>query len=85
VNITMQLPVALQIQLESAVDRTPPLTGKTVTFAVSPNTTFEVQASSDLTNWTTIDAAATSLSDGRLVVDDPGAGSARFYRARWIP
>jgi hypothetical protein len=82
VNIAMAMPVSLQIEIESMTNLA---VGKRITFAVSPNTTFEVQASSDLSNWTTLNAAATSLSDGRLVVDDPGAGGARFYRVRWIP
>jgi hypothetical protein len=82
VNIAMAMPVSLQIEIESMTNLA---VGKRITFAVSPNTTFEVQATSDLSNWTTLNAAATSLSDGRLVVDDPGAGGARFYRVRWIP
>ena len=84
VNLTLIMPdFTLRVAIESVVDRQ--AGGKTVTFAVSPNKTFEVQATSDLANWTTINATATSFSDGRLVVDDPGAGSARFYRVRWIP
>ena len=86
------MPAAIQISIESTADRAGG--GKTVTFAVSPNKTFEVQASSDLTNpggWAGVTNSSsgkaewTSFSDGRLVVDDPGAGSVRFYRVRWIP
>ncbi|NDE85373.1 MAG: hypothetical protein EB056_05020 [Verrucomicrobia bacterium] len=59
--------------------------GKWVTFGVMPGMTFEVIASSDLNTWTVIQSSATSQSDGRLVVEDPAAGSTRFYRLRWIP
>jgi hypothetical protein len=83
VDLSTMPDFTLGIEIENMVDRVGG--GKTVTFAVSPNKTFEVQASSDLTNWTIINAAATSLSDGRLVVEDAGAGSSRFYKVRWIP
>jgi len=83
VNLSTMPDFTLRIAIESMADRVGG--GKTVTFAVSPNKTFEVQATSDLANWTTLNATATSFSDGRLVVDDPGASGARFYRVRWIP
>ena len=92
INLSSMPDFTLRISIESMVDRVGG--GKTLTFAVSPNKTFEVQANSDLANpggWAGVTNSSigkaewTSFSDGRLVVDDPRAGSVRFYRVRWIP
>jgi hypothetical protein len=83
VNLGSMPDFTLEIEIESMVDRAGG--GKTVTFAVAPSKTFEVWATSDLNGpWSPL-GTMTSLSDGRLVVDDPEAGSARFYRVRWMP
>jgi hypothetical protein len=83
VNLGSMPDFTLRIEIESMVDLQGG--GKTVTFAVAPSKRFEVEATSDLNGpWSPL-GTVTSLSDGRLVVDDPGAGSARFYRVRWMP
>jgi hypothetical protein len=83
INLGSMPDFTIAVQIESVADRL--AGGKTVTFAVSPSKTFEVMVASSLSgsygtlgNWT-------SGSDGRLVVDDPGAGGARFYKVKWIP
>ena len=87
VSILFEMPdFTVNVSIERVADRAGG--GKTVTFAVSPEKTFEVQATSNLSDsqsWSVIAAAATSLVDGRLVVEDPGAGQSRFYRVKWLP
>jgi hypothetical protein len=85
VNINLgSLPdFTIAVQIESVADRL--AGGKTVTFAVSPSKTFEVMVASSLSGSYATLGNWTSGSDGRLVVDDPGAGSARFYKVKWIP
>ena len=87
VNISLMMPdFTVEVSIERVADRVSG--GKTVTFAVSPEKTFEVQASSDLSNpqsWSVIAPAATSLDDGRLIVEDSSAGGSRFYRVKWLP
>jgi hypothetical protein len=83
VNLGSMPDFTLRIEIESMVDRQGG--GKTVTFAVAPSKRFEVEATSNLNgSWSSLDTM-TSGPDGRLVVDDPGAGSARFYRVKWKP
>jgi hypothetical protein len=83
VNLGSMPDFTLRIEIESMVDRAGG--GKTVTFAVAPSKRFEVEATSNLNgSWSSL-GTVTSLSDGRLVVEDAGAGDTRFYRVRWKP
>jgi hypothetical protein len=83
VNLGSMPDFTLEIEIESMVDRQGG--GKTVTFAVAPSKRFEVEATSDLNgSWSSL-GTVTSLSDGRLVVPDAGAGAVRFYRVKWMP
>jgi len=49
-----------------------------------PNTAFELQASTDLTNWSNIGSGYTD-ANGSLILQDTGAANFpwRFYRATW--
>ena len=54
--------------------------GKLLTFAAIPNFIYQVEASSDLSDWVPL-GSFTAGPDGRLVVTDTGATeAARFYR-----
>jgi hypothetical protein len=83
VNLGSMPDFTLRIEIESMEDRADG--GKTVTFAVAPSKRFEVEATSNLNgSWSSL-GTMTSGPDGRLVVEDPQAGSSRFYRVRWMP
>jgi hypothetical protein len=84
VNLGSMPDFTLRIEIESMVDRQGG--GKTVTFAVAPSKRFEVEATSDLKGpWILLSNEVESGVDGRLVVEDAGAGDTRFYRVRWKP
>lgn len=60
------------------------LGGVAITFLVVPNTTYIVEASSDLAEWVALSGAHISDADGRLIVEDPEAGDRRFWRVREV-
>ena len=54
--------------------------GKILTFAAIPNFAYQVEASGNLENWTSLGTISAG-ADGRLVITDPGAITpSRYYR-----
>jgi len=73
---------AAAVNIVSAVDATAPATGKVVTFAVTPNRSYVVYATSSLTapiSWTNL-GTFDGDANGTLVLPDSAAGSSRFYK-----
>jgi hypothetical protein len=80
---TVHVSVSLQIQITGAVRTSS--NSMMVTFEAATGVNYELQASSNLVQWTTI-GPATEVTPGIFEVNDPGAAAApmRFYRVAVI-
>lgn len=82
VTLTAGNYAAVAVNIVSVVDATAPATGKVVTFAVTPNRSYVVRATSSLStpiSWTDL-GTYNGDANGWLVLPDTGAGSSRFYQ-----
>jgi hypothetical protein len=73
---------AVAVNIVSAVNIQAPGTGKRVTFAVTPNRTYTIYATSSLSGtvlWTNLGQHSANAT-GSLIVTDSAAGSSRFYK-----
>lgn len=59
--------------------------GARVVFAVAPNETYLVEASSDLVDWVSVAGTHVADAEGQLMVEDPEAGDRRFWRVSPVP
>jgi hypothetical protein len=75
--ITYIVPGKLSMKTKSA-----PTSAAALTFATAPGHYYQVQASTDMINWTTVYQTATATNNATVEYDDPQASSMskRYYR-----